>query len=327
MAKGNGETGMRLEQLHYLVTIAEYMSFSKAGNRLFLSPQALSRSMAALEKELGITLFIRLSTGVQFTKEGDLIVSMARKMLKEYDDTMEMIANRNKDTHQKIYLYTFGVFVEAYINHLALKFRSWQSASEIKIAIKELNHKAWEDIGKNQQKNWVIFLPYLEGMENVPLINSILENTILTTDEALSSKHVVCVSQDSVLAQQKEISLKMLSSMPYVRFSSDLDDEDRSAKRDILDIYYKDNPISPAYTVNNLVSWIEAIASGVGVGLIDGLLYKSPSKSKDLFEKVKVLSVTEPIKIQHGFATDADCPSEITAFVQFAINELKNMLR
>ncbi|MFZ9322024.1 MAG: LysR family transcriptional regulator, partial [Hylemonella sp.] len=50
---------MTLAQLRHLLSLAETGSFSKSSKALFLTQPALSRSIQALEEELGLPLFDR----------------------------------------------------------------------------------------------------------------------------------------------------------------------------------------------------------------------------------------------------------------------------
>ncbi len=50
---------MKRMQLEYFVRIVEEKSFTKAAEKLFISQPALSKSIRALEAELGVTLFKR----------------------------------------------------------------------------------------------------------------------------------------------------------------------------------------------------------------------------------------------------------------------------
>ncbi|WP_408955349.1 LysR family transcriptional regulator [Natroniella sp. ANB-PHB2] len=53
--------------------VAEYLSFSQAANKLFISQSAVSQSIKSLEEELNTTLFIRSTKQVALTKEGEVL--------------------------------------------------------------------------------------------------------------------------------------------------------------------------------------------------------------------------------------------------------------
>lgn len=68
---------MRLEQLEYLVAVAEAGSFRAAARKLNVSRPAVSVALKSLEEELGGTLFIKESRGCRLTPLGHLAVEKA----------------------------------------------------------------------------------------------------------------------------------------------------------------------------------------------------------------------------------------------------------
>lgn len=61
---------MKLSQCSAFVAVAETESFTRAGLRLGISQSAVSHAVAALEKDLGVTLMRRMRGGVTLTAEG-----------------------------------------------------------------------------------------------------------------------------------------------------------------------------------------------------------------------------------------------------------------
>ena len=74
---------MRIEQLRCLADIAETHSLTATAQRLYVSQQAISKSMKQLEQELGIELLVRTNMGVQVTPAGEKVVAFAQKVLME----------------------------------------------------------------------------------------------------------------------------------------------------------------------------------------------------------------------------------------------------
>lgn len=91
---------MRIEQLRYLVEVAEAKSMSKAAERLFVSPQAVSKGIRQLEEELDVTLLVRTSTGAELTRVGEMAVLIAEDMLKNEAQLNRVIA-ANKQYKQE----------------------------------------------------------------------------------------------------------------------------------------------------------------------------------------------------------------------------------
>nr|WP_090348182.1 LysR family transcriptional regulator [Pseudomonas oryzae] len=74
---------MNLNHLRHLVALAEHQSFRKAADALCLTQPALSRSLQALEQELGVRLIDRLGKRNILTAHGRQVVDHARRMLFE----------------------------------------------------------------------------------------------------------------------------------------------------------------------------------------------------------------------------------------------------
>ena len=74
---------MRMEQLRCLVDIAQTGSLTSTAQRLFVSQQAISKSMKQLEQELGIEILVRTNMGVQITPTGQKVVEFAQTVLRE----------------------------------------------------------------------------------------------------------------------------------------------------------------------------------------------------------------------------------------------------
>ena len=72
---------MELRQLQYLITCAQTKSFSKAASVLFTSQSNVSKTIAALERELGKNLFTRKQYGIELTAKGRQVYNYALSML------------------------------------------------------------------------------------------------------------------------------------------------------------------------------------------------------------------------------------------------------
>lgn len=76
---------MTLTQLRHFVGLAQAGSFAQASRLLFLTQPALSRSIQALEEELGASLFDRLGRRIALTPLGHEVLERARRLLSEAD--------------------------------------------------------------------------------------------------------------------------------------------------------------------------------------------------------------------------------------------------
>ncbi|MGA4844060.1 LysR family transcriptional regulator [Streptomyces sp. G45] len=72
---------MELQQMRYVVAVAETNSFTRAAERCLVVQSALSHQIARLEKELGARLFERTSRRVRLTSAGAAFLPLARQCL------------------------------------------------------------------------------------------------------------------------------------------------------------------------------------------------------------------------------------------------------
>lgn len=72
---------MELRQLEYFLELCRHRSFSEAARTLYISQQGLSKSIAALEQELGTTLVERDGGGLRLTEEGAYLRAQSRRIV------------------------------------------------------------------------------------------------------------------------------------------------------------------------------------------------------------------------------------------------------
>ncbi|WP_345429599.1 LysR family transcriptional regulator [Actinoallomurus vinaceus] len=81
-----------MREMRAFVAVAEEGSLSAAARRLHLSQPALSQTVSALERELGVELLVRSSTGVQATEAGLTLLNEARAVLARHDQALAALA-------------------------------------------------------------------------------------------------------------------------------------------------------------------------------------------------------------------------------------------
>jgi LysR family hydrogen peroxide-inducible transcriptional activator len=88
---------MTLNELRYIVAVANEKSFGRAAQRSFVSQPALSVAIQKLEEELGARLFERGKSEITVTPVGARIVEQAQKVLEEVAQIKEIaLAGRNQ---------------------------------------------------------------------------------------------------------------------------------------------------------------------------------------------------------------------------------------
>ena len=72
---------MTLQQLKYIVTVAQTGTITEAAGKLYISQPSLTNAIHELEKEMNITIFNRTNKGISVSKEGEEFLSYARQIL------------------------------------------------------------------------------------------------------------------------------------------------------------------------------------------------------------------------------------------------------
>lgn len=105
---------MRFHDFHYVLTLAEEKSFSKASKKLYISQPSLSQYILKLEERIGLQLFDRSTIPLQLTFAGELYIGMARNIL----DLQAQLSQQLEDiSNMKIGRLTIGLstFRSSYI--------------------------------------------------------------------------------------------------------------------------------------------------------------------------------------------------------------------
>lgn len=87
---------MNFSQIKCFLAAADCLSFTKAAERLYLSQPVLSRQIAAMEDELGITLFVREKKSVHLTSAGEVMASGLKDLAENYQNLVEKAAALHK---------------------------------------------------------------------------------------------------------------------------------------------------------------------------------------------------------------------------------------
>jgi DNA-binding transcriptional LysR family regulator len=89
---------VELRELSAFVAIVEEGGMSAASRRLHVSQPALSQTVNGLERELGVKLLVRSSTGVQPTEAGMAFLAEARALLARRDQALATMAELTTDS-------------------------------------------------------------------------------------------------------------------------------------------------------------------------------------------------------------------------------------
>ena len=110
---------MTLQQLRYLIEVAQSGSFNAAAHELYVSQSTLSMAIKDLESELGVSIFLRSNRGLTLTAEGTELLGYARQVVEQADLLSERFVNKtsnNRRARLAISTQHYAFAVQAFIN-------------------------------------------------------------------------------------------------------------------------------------------------------------------------------------------------------------------
>lgn len=96
-AAGRSHAFLTPARLEAFIAVAEEGTVSAAARRLHISQPALSQTVTALERQLGVQLLVRSSTGVRTTEAGITLLAEARAILVRHDQMVRTVTAAGTD--------------------------------------------------------------------------------------------------------------------------------------------------------------------------------------------------------------------------------------
>ncbi len=82
---------MNVQQLNYVISVGEFLSFGKAATKCFVTQSTLSTMVARFEDEIGVTIFDRKTKPITITQEGKAVIKQLKVVLKELENLDEIV--------------------------------------------------------------------------------------------------------------------------------------------------------------------------------------------------------------------------------------------
>ena len=111
---------MEIRNLRYFLAVAREENMTRAAETLHVTQPTLSKTMKALEDELGKKLFMRHSFSISLTEEGELLRNRAEDLVTMADKIEKEFLSLDELTGGELY---FGLAESYQIRHLAKEIR------------------------------------------------------------------------------------------------------------------------------------------------------------------------------------------------------------
>ena len=200
---------MTLQQLKYLVTVAECKNITAAAEKLYISQTSLSAAIHSLEKEMNVTAFVRSNKGMTVTKEGEELLSFARNLLEQADIMKERFctdSNRKPKFCVSCQHYSFAVnaFVDV-VNEY--------DAAEYNFILRETQTgEIIDDVANGNSELGILYL----SESNEEVLCKLFKKNDLVFEEIFEASPHIFISKNHPLADKDCISLEDLRPYPYL---------------------------------------------------------------------------------------------------------------
>lgn len=122
-----------LTQFAVLAKIAEFGSLSSAAREMGMTPSAVSKSLALLEEQLGVSLVRRTTRAVTLTTHGKLFFQRVSRILADVEDTLDEVGNLRNRAKGDLHISCSIAFGCSQLAHIVGRYR--EAFPEVKVHI------------------------------------------------------------------------------------------------------------------------------------------------------------------------------------------------
>ncbi|MCI1958088.1 MAG: LysR family transcriptional regulator [Clostridia bacterium] len=252
---------MTLQQLKYVSMIEKCGSFSKAAKKLYVSQPGISNLVHSLEKELGITIFIRSAIGITLTDEGRELLKLGNELLRNADYISEYFHSFDKDDRKSFSVSSqHYAFVISAFEELQKKINTdcyTLSINETQTSI------VIDSVAKQYSELGVIFKSdYTEKH-----LMRVLEDHNLEFHSILKTKPHIFISKKHPLATKRFVTIKDLEPFPCIIYDQSHDSPSFFSEELILPDFHPDKVlyISDLYISCRMMKNCNAYDIGTGI--------------------------------------------------------------
>ncbi|HFN7395490.1 TPA: LysR family transcriptional regulator [Streptococcus pneumoniae] len=248
---------MNIQQLRYVVAIANSGTFREAAEKMYVSQPSLSISVRDLEKELGFKIFRRTSSGTFLTRRGMEFYEKSQELVKGFDIFQNQYANPEEEKdefsvasqHYDFLPPTITAFSERYPDYK--NFRIFESTTV----------QILDEVAQGHSEIGIIYL----NNQNKKGIMQRVEKLGLEVIELIPFHTHIYLREGHPLVQKEELVMEDLADLPTVRFTQEKDEY----------LYYSENfvdtsassqmfNVTDRATLNGILERTDAYATGSG---------------------------------------------------------------
>lgn len=202
---------MTLQQLKYVITVAETGTITEAAKKLYISQPSLTNAIHDLEKEMNVEIFHRTNKGIDISKEGENFLGYARQVLEQaaiLEDKYKNGSGGKKQFCVSTQHYSFAV--NAFVDLI-----QQYGQEEYDFSLRETQtYEIIEDVAKMKSEIGILFLNEF----NEKVLRKLMKANDLEFHPLFTARPHVFISRRHPLADHTIITNEELEAYPYLSF-------------------------------------------------------------------------------------------------------------
>ncbi|MBZ2153777.1 LysR family transcriptional regulator [Streptococcus australis] len=248
---------MNIQQLRYVVAIANSGTFREAAEKMYVSQPSLSISVRDLEKELGFKIFRRTSSGTFLTRRGMEFYEKAQELVKGFDVFQNQYANPEEEKKEFSISSQHYDFLPPLITQFSVlypenkNFRIFESTTV----------QILDEVAQGHSELGIIYL----NKQNTKGIMQRVDKLGLEVVDLIPFQTHIYLRKGHPLAKKESLVMEDLAHLPTVRFTQEKDEY----------LYYSENfvdtssssqlfNVTDRATLNGILERTDAYATGSG---------------------------------------------------------------
>lgn len=248
---------MNIQQLRYVVAIANSGTFREAAEKMYVSQPSLSISVRDLEKELGFKIFRRTSSGTFLTRRGMEFYEKAQELVKGFDVFQNQYANPEEEKKEFSISSQHYDFLPPLITQFSIlypenkNFRIFESTTV----------QILDEVAQGHSELGIIYL----NKQNTKGIMQRVDKLGLEVIDLIPFQTHIYLRKGHPLAKKESLVMEDLAHLPTVRFTQEKDEY----------LYYSENfvdtssssqlfNVTDRATLNGILERTDAYATGSG---------------------------------------------------------------
>ncbi len=200
---------MTIQQLKYILTVAETGSITEAAKKLYLSQPSLSESIKETEREAGIQIFHRSRGGVSLTPEGMEFLGYARQVIQQ----MRQLESRYIETENEKQRFCVSSQHYSFVTNAFVDLIREYGEEEYEFILNETTtHRVMEDVKNRFADVGILFL----SKENAEVLQKDFRKEKLVFTPLFDAVIHVFVGTEHPLAKRSAVSMDELKDYPRV---------------------------------------------------------------------------------------------------------------